>query len=63
MLSAFIDDDDDDDNDDDDDDDDDHHHHHLRKNLPKDDRRAVLVGRMSIRIEAVGALPEPFRRH
>ena len=51
------DDDDDDDGDDDDGDDDDDH---LQKNLPKDVRKEVLVGRMSIRFEAVGALQEPF---
>ena len=32
----------------------------LQKNLPKDVRKEVLVGRMSIRFEAVGALQEPF---
>ena len=62
--------DDDDDNDDDYDDDDDDDvdacdvdNDHLQKNLQKDVRKEVLVGRMSIRFEAVGALQEPFRRH
>ena len=59
--------DDDDDNDDDYDDDDDDDvvacdvdNDHLQKNLPKDVRKEVLAGRMSIRFEAVGALQEPF---
>ena len=58
--------DDDDDNDDDYDDDDDDDvdacdvdNDHLQKNLPKYVRKEVLVGRMSIRFEAVGALQEP----
>ena len=45
------------DGDDDDGDDDDDH---LQKNLPKDVRKEVLFGRMSIRFEAVGALQVPF---
>ena len=59
--------DDDDDNDDDYDDDDDDDvvacdvdNDHLQKNLPKDVRKELLVGRMSIRFEAVGALQELF---
>ena len=62
--------DDDDDNDDDYDDDDDDDvdacdvdNDHLQKNRPKDVRKELLVGRMSIRFEAVGALQEPFWRH
>ena len=49
-----------DEDDDDDDDDDDVDNDHLQKNLQKDVRKEVLVGRMSIRFEAVGALKELF---
>ena len=42
------------------DDDDDVDNDHLQKNLQKDVRKEVLVGRMSIRFEAVGALKELF---
>ena len=54
-------DDDDDDDDYDDDDDDDVDNDHLQKNLQNDVRKEVLVGRMSIHFEAVGALKELFK--
>ena len=72
AMCAILNDDDSDDNDDDDSDDDydddddddvdacDVDNDHLQKNLPKDVRKELLVGRMSIRFEAVGALQELF---